>query len=529
MKSIFGILRKSPGASEACSRSGSALVDVNPHSQQSEGICPTKDNPLGGELFFGVLIGINAVLIGIETDMSIRKVDDPTTITILYILQCLFAFVFLLELIMRICVCGWRTILLSWGGVLDAFVVSVSIVDLWIITPMTYEQNSSPGKNSNTINVFRMIHLFRVMRIMRLVHISPELSLLLLGLATSLKAVVWVFMLLFLVMYCGAIFCALELGNSKNPKLREAFGTIPYSLYTHFKLLTLESWPDILGWAMEQSNWWVMYFLTYIMITNLALVNLITGVILDGVMKYAKSEDMSNEMHFAEAEPFVESVITIMESKDVDKDGTLGKAEFKHLMQDEDFKHLLLIYGISLRADADDLFDVLDDQGAGCLSFDELTAALLRLRGSNDKLHTLLLRSDIYRQSRGLLQEIHQFRGSVNDKCMEAAQQFNRSVSEKLGATISKFVGKQRAKVEEQHVLNSQISTLLVQASTKVKNLNEAISKVEAKLHQKMSYEDSLHARLAAKRHISSQTETGIAHSRRIQNPQQLHVKDDTD
>ncbi len=69
------------------------------------------------------------------------------------------------------------------------------------------------------------------------------------SMSRSLKAVFWVFLLLFTLIYIGALFCASELGS--NQKLKGVFGNIWISIFSHFKLMTLEQWVDICSLAME--------------------------------------------------------------------------------------------------------------------------------------------------------------------------------------------------------------------------------------------------------------------------------------
>ena len=69
------------------------------------------------------------------------------------------------------------------------------------------------------------------------------------SMSRSLKAVFWVFLLLFTLIYIGALFCASELGP--NQKLKGVFGNIWISIFSHFKLMTLEQWVDICSLAME--------------------------------------------------------------------------------------------------------------------------------------------------------------------------------------------------------------------------------------------------------------------------------------
>merc|ERR1740123_899949 len=120
------------------------------------------------------------------------------------------------------------------------------------------------------------------------------------------------------MIYVGALICSTELGSSSNPDLVATFGSLYVSMYSHFKLMTLEAWPDICQWAMDEHPLWALYFIFYIVITNLALVNLVTGLITDGIVQEGSTEDWSSEMKIVEAEPFAVTLREIVVSQGID-------------------------------------------------------------------------------------------------------------------------------------------------------------------------------------------------------------------
>lgn len=387
------------------------------------------------DLFFGAVIAVNALVIGMEVEAELRWGEESVVAMVLYWLQCVFALVFVAELLLRTRAVGIRQICRNMEGVFDAFVVLITVVDLWVVNPLVRFTQVIGGhgqKSLDALSMLRILQLLRLVRIIRLLRVSRQLSLLVLGLAKSLRSVLWVFLMLFVVIYIGALFCASELGTSDDPNLQATFGTLWSSMYSHFKIMTLEAWPDICGWAMEQNALWAAYFIGYILITNLALVNLVTGLIMDGVLQGAKTEDWSSELMVVEAGPFVQTVRDIIGDKDKNHDRYLDPAEFKNLLADPFFQEVLEVYGISLRIEPDEVFELLDIHGVGLLSIEELAGSLLRLRGSRDALHPLLVRDDLHKESRRLLRSLKACEERISEHYDAEVQRVGDSLCSKL-------------------------------------------------------------------------------------------------
>jgi len=448
------------------------------------------------DVFFGAVIVANGIFLALDVEVWLNY-DLPQWNVVLYVLQALCTAVFVVELLLRLQVDGCRNHCRRLGNVFDAVVVLVSIIDLWIVTPAKLiadgEKSQDPLKAASA---FRVLQLLRLLRVVRLLRVSRELSLLVLGLVMSVRSVFWVFLLLFLFMYTGALFCMTTLGASDIPELKKAFGSVGDSLYSHFKLITLEAWPDINRSAMEESKFWGFYFVMFIMIMNLALVNLVIGVIMEGVMSIAQQEGRwLGDMHGIEAAPFlkflIEKVKELRLGSRVGSAGTveISGREFGKLLDDPIFQEVLWMYGISLKLESELLFEVIDQDGKGSVSVEDLAAGLLELRGSAEEMHPVLVRRDLQRDCQGILGRLRSCEDTLsrrtdNDiaQLQETLQAQLRSMQEELQAQLplAQEAGSRAARLSH----SKDLPDVLHRAAMKVQGLDAALQSVLAELDE---------------------------------------------
>lgn len=156
-----------------------------------------------------------------------------------------------------------------------------------------------------------VLRLARILRTLRLVTTQPRLQVLVTALLKSIPSLVWVGMLLAMHFYVYAIMGTYLFGQ--NDPIR--FGTLHETMLTLFQVLTLEGWNDVLGTQYLGSDfhgyddsWKAVagsarvsvaqpivaagYFVSFIMLGTMIMLNLFTGVII-GSMEEAR--DASNE------------------------------------------------------------------------------------------------------------------------------------------------------------------------------------------------------------------------------------------
>merc|ERR1719174_1898249 len=110
----------------------------------------------------------------------------------------------------------------------------------------------------------------------------------------SFAAVFWSFVLMMILIYVGTLFCVILLKDVDGPPdIEKHFGSVAKGLFTHFQVVTLEDWPDISDSVMQASgnSIWAVYFIIFILVTSLALMNLVTGVVCEKLYDQQEEED----------------------------------------------------------------------------------------------------------------------------------------------------------------------------------------------------------------------------------------------
>eukprot|EP00913_Durusdinium_trenchii_P000090 g79.t1 len=106
----------------------------------------------------------------------------------------------------------------------------------------------------------------------------------------------WAWLLLIVMMYLPAIFVTQTFGRNDPPDatLTAAFGTLPRSMYTLFKVMTMETWADLARYTGTIINGAEIFFVLYIFCTSFAVMNCVVAVIVQNTCVHAKErqEDM---------------------------------------------------------------------------------------------------------------------------------------------------------------------------------------------------------------------------------------------
>jgi len=216
-----------------------------------------------------MLIIINAGIIGLET------FDWPEEVsTLLYGLDALILWVFILEIILRLIAHGSRFFRDSWNN-FDFVIILLSLA------PAT-----------GPLSVLRV---FRVFRALRLVSSMPEMQRMVESMLRSLRGIMAISWLLVIVMYVYSVIGTM-LFSDGGPVGEEYFGNLGLSLYSLFQIMTLESWSNgIARLIVEEQGWWAaIFFITYIISTAFTFLNMFIAVFTN-TMATIDIEDKDNE------------------------------------------------------------------------------------------------------------------------------------------------------------------------------------------------------------------------------------------
>mmetsp|Transcript_39985 Transcript_39985/g.74099 ORF Transcript_39985/g.74099 Transcript_39985/m.74099 type:complete len:666 (+) Transcript_39985:3-2000(+) len=331
------------------------------------------------DYLMGILLIINALAIGVQADYMAREQADQTPI-FFRVLMTFFCVVFVLEIVARLAVNGRRFFYMrgwQWNW-FDMVVVIFQITDE--ITQAFLDGGKMPNFIEN-LEVLRMLRVVRVVRLVRMVRLIPELKSMVYLIAASMWSFFWTLVLLLLVMYVGAVYfteiCSdVARKNPDNPKIdeiRDRWGSIFKSVLSLYMAITGgDDWrnlTDVFSGFSYALN--TFMFSIYIAFGTLVMLNLVTGVFVEGAQRIIK-EDKDNEL--------MRQVCKLFMYNDTDNSQEISWKEFEEQLHtpamDEYFRAVELS-----RREAKDLFRLLDVDKSGSISIEEFVRGCLRLRG----------------------------------------------------------------------------------------------------------------------------------------------------
>jgi len=175
----------------------------------------------------GVIV-IASVLAGLQTYRSLTLEYGDVLNTI----DSVIIGIFVVELVIRMLAYGdrpWRFFLNGWN-LFDFFIV---VACLW----------PAEGGGNQFATVLRLARLLRAMRLFSAI---PRLQVMIVALIRSIPAIFYVGLLLFLQFYIYAVIGTVLFG--KNDPVH--FGTLDISLLSLFRVVTLEDWTDVMYWQI---------------------------------------------------------------------------------------------------------------------------------------------------------------------------------------------------------------------------------------------------------------------------------------
>lgn len=267
-------------------------------------------------------------------------------------------------------------------NILDAMVAVLNMIDILIL------------KGSGSIVLARFARLIRVSRLARLpriARVSHELCALINTLYLSLRALACAAVLLVLIVSISGLamshFVGLYLLEECEPNdpiciwSYTHYGSASRATWTMFQITLSGSWPVLARPTVESMSWfYVLFWLMYIIIVWFGVLRVLTALFLKQTMEVAQCDHetlIKDKMR--EKARYAAALREFFLDVDKDGDGSINHTEFHNALSDPKAKAWLNTLDLEV-VEVDTLFQMLDD-GDGYISFDELLASAVRLRG----------------------------------------------------------------------------------------------------------------------------------------------------
>mmetsp|Transcript_75061 Transcript_75061/g.210606 ORF Transcript_75061/g.210606 Transcript_75061/m.210606 type:complete len:767 (-) Transcript_75061:39-2339(-) len=325
------------------------------------------------QFFMGSLILINALTMGLETDM-------PSWVGWPYI-EHLFLIIFSIELSLRVYVSGRSFVDMANPDVVwnlfDTFIVALGLVDELLAVLLS---KSTGG----VATLFRVVRLLRIMRLFRIIKFLKQLYLLAFGFVDAVHAVFWVTILMTVVLYVCAIVMVRMCGQLPDDDpyhqfLHRHFADIRTSMLTLFVLMSSPNMPMYMdeGNLLADKPLLALFLITFIIIGSFGMIALLTGVISESMFE-------KNQLRMEESRKDLEKLSKDLEHSAVQIFDTLPKNEKgEATVKDVSLKAIPLVEKMFEAAVIEftennllDLVGIMDLNGTGSIDQEEFTHAI---------------------------------------------------------------------------------------------------------------------------------------------------------
>lgn len=337
------------------------------------------------EHLIGVIVMLNAIGIGIETDFMAKGIPAPAW---LRMISNIFCFIFTCELALRVILNPFRFF--------DCYKLDTlwNVFDLVVVGFQLFECLDGDKDQLSNFGLLRMCRIFRILRLVRVVRFFVELRTLLSSMLASLESLCWALVVLFLIMYTfGVAFCQIVADEGQhaayNANLRNSFGTMGWSMMTMLEAITGGiSWCDIVQDLIDQIGTWAgVLFIIYIMSCLFAVTNAVTGVFVDKMTSISAQDKATYLAHQLRHLYF--------DSRE-EHDRQISLTEFEQSMEDDIMKDFFKNIDVDV-TEYKEVFHLLDIDGSGKVDAEELVNGCLRLSGAAKALDlALVIRQNNY-------------------------------------------------------------------------------------------------------------------------------------
>mmetsp|Transcript_67782 Transcript_67782/g.107439 ORF Transcript_67782/g.107439 Transcript_67782/m.107439 type:complete len:492 (-) Transcript_67782:24-1499(-) len=344
------------------------------HDEKAREQAKAKNALLVDELWFNVFVTttvvLNAFLIGLEQEFS----ESDTGIAdrfLWYMIELLFAVVFLGEMIARFCSLQISFILDFWN-LADTLIVVGAVIDAIVLQP------ANAGGKLRLLTTLRILRCVRLVRLVRMFPVFRELWLLVGGLVNSVKALAWVCLILFLVMYsCGVVVTTLIGQNDEvygnGPSYdgevwpyKEYFGSVFKSMFTLFQVMTLDGWvDDVVRHIIFFQPLLAILFMMFVVLSAFGLMNVVIGVIVENTLAAASVADQAvDKEKAARRRKALDQLQVLLELSDSSRSGEISLREIQAAAQSRIVQ--LQFEALEVRqTEVETLFELLDYERKG--------------------------------------------------------------------------------------------------------------------------------------------------------------------
>jgi len=359
------------------------------------------------DYLMSAIIFTNCVVIGLEIQESVDK-TIPTSLAY-QVMETCFLVAYILELSIRL-LADWQECLQNSWFQMDIVLVMIGVVTVWVLEPLLLMRGAIGMLDK--VLVVRVLRLLRLVRTLRFLKFMQPLWKLVQSLLRAHGSVTAAGMLLFGAIYVFACAGVAVIGVDEellaDPVVghivEDRFRSIPVLMLTLLEFVHSDGAAQIYHPLLRTKPWLLFYFLPILLVVPIALMNLITAVIVNHVIKVSSRD---TELERVQLRGRLEALIPILNSLfrqfDSEGQGYIRWADLDSARMGApqtplpaEVLHALKSYKL------EDFFKLLDADGSGMITQAEWVDGMCCLVLEEMPIENLQVLHMLYRQANDL-------------------------------------------------------------------------------------------------------------------------------
>jgi len=356
------------------------------------------------ESLVAVMIGLNSLFMGYMTDYTLQTVRGGETSDVMQIIEGMFVAFFSVELCLRLAV-HRQYYFCNEDATWNCFDLLIVLLSIWDVAAAGVQ--ATREGNVSFMRSVRLLRLARTLRVLRLFKFASSLRRMLQSLLGSFVELCWSLSLLCFVFYIFAIATVQGVSNYMSgagpdaelvEELTLHFGSVLRAMMTYYMATSGgNDWSTYYDPLVKASEITAGLFVFVVAFTQIALLNILTGVFVENAMKLAQPDRamMMLEQRKADMQS-AEDLREILAGLDLDSTGTVSWNEFKIIAEDPNIFAALEVMGLDVH-DVGLLFDMLSQASKSReVEFHFLVDACMKMKGpaSSIDLQALMYKTD---------------------------------------------------------------------------------------------------------------------------------------
>ncbi|CAE7687347.1 Scn11a [Symbiodinium sp. CCMP2456] len=354
------------------------------------------------------LILVNMVILGIEVDVAstLPPYQEPRWFGLINLT---IVVIFVAELVLKFVAYGCRGFIHGperWWNFFDVLIISTSVMET--IMEFVTIWMAAMQMDSSHLRVMRFARIARALRgvrAVRFLRFVSALRTLVFSILSTMWSLIWTLVLLILLFYCFAVIltqlvtdhCRYNEGGVVNcsPDLMRFWKSVAESMLTLFISISGGlSWSEALQPLRDVSEIAFLCMVVYIVLTVLAILNVVTGVFCNNAIESARADkDIAIMKQMQKHAKQLKSLRGVFKEIDNDQSNLVSLQELKDALKSKKLASFLESMDISTQ-DIWTLFMVMDSDGSGDVTLEEFVTGCMQLQGPAQSIQLARMRHE---------------------------------------------------------------------------------------------------------------------------------------